>query len=63
MEKCPVCSKGTLALSRYCGVKVCDRCDYHKGLVRCYCGYAADGGNGRQQLAEMGENIEEEEGY
>ena len=29
-------------------------------LARCYCGWAADGGNGRQQLIEMGENVEDD---
>jgi len=29
-------------------------------LARCYCGWAADGGNGRQQLVEMGENVEDD---
>ena len=42
----------------YCGVKVCAYCEYHEGIVRCYCGWAADGGDGRQQLREMGENID-----
>ena len=48
------------AFSSYCGVEVCNECGDHKGLARCYCGWAADGGNGRQQLIEMGETIEEE---
>ena len=29
-------------------------------LARCYCGWAADGGDGRQQLVEMGENVEDD---
>ena len=29
-------------------------------LARCYCGWAADGGNGRQQLVEMKENVEDD---
>ena len=29
-------------------------------MARCYCGWAADGGNGRQQLVEMGENVEDD---
>ena len=24
---------------RYCGAYVCDRCDDHKGLGRCFCGW------------------------
>lgn len=27
--------------SRYCGAKVCDGCDDHEGLARCYCGWPA----------------------
>ena len=46
--------------SRGCGVLVCEKCGDHKGLARCYCGWAADGGNGRHRLQEMGEQIDEE---
>ena len=45
--------------SRYCGVDVCVFCDHHKGLARCYCGWAASGGNGYMELIEMGEIIDE----
>lgn len=51
---------GEYSPSRYCGVQVCSECDDHKGLARCYCGWAADGGNGRVQLQEMGEQIDED---
>jgi len=44
--------------SRQCGVLVCDACDSHKGLVRCYCGWAESGGDGYAELEEMGETIE-----
>jgi len=47
--------------SRYCGAHVCDDCGDHKGLARCYCGWAASGGNGRQELIELCETIEEED--
>ena len=47
--------------SRYCGVKVCIECNHHDGLARCYCGWALDGGDGRTQLVEMGENIGEDD--
>ena len=47
--------------SDYCGAKVCYGCDDHEGLARCYCGWANDKGNGREQLIEMGETIEEDE--
>lgn len=46
---------------RYCGAKVCADCGEHKGLDRCYCGWSRYGGNGRQELIEMGETIEEED--
>lgn len=51
---------GTYEFDRYCGANVCDTCGDHDGLARCYCGWAADGGNGRQQLIEAGENIGDE---
>ncbi|NIR13707.1 MAG: hypothetical protein GWN86_07055 [Desulfobacterales bacterium] len=44
--------------STYCGAMVCDRCGDHQGFDRCYCGWAVSGGNGRQELIEMGENID-----
>ena len=45
---------------RYCGVDVCQDCRDHRGLARCYCGWACSGGDGRAELVEMGEVIEEE---
>lgn len=51
---------GTFWWSRHCGAKVCGSCDAHKGLARCFCGWAASGGDGRQELIEMGETIEED---
>ncbi len=56
--KCTRCSKGKFYWERGCGALVCDECDYHKGLARCFCGWAASGGNGYQELQEMGETIE-----
>lgn len=53
---------GVMSRSRYCGVLVCDRCERHAGLVRCYCGWAESGGDGRVELTEMGETIDEEAG-
>lgn len=47
--------------SRYCGVRVCATCDAHEGLVRCYCGWAASGGNGLQELMDEGETIDPED--
>lgn len=48
--------------STYCGAKVCtdDDCAKHEGLVRCYCGWAEDGGNGRAQLESYGEQIDDD---
>jgi hypothetical protein len=54
-----------------CGAYVCSHCTQHANVnretqqviqtfVRCICGWAQDGGNGRQQLIEMGENLEED---
>lgn len=58
-KTCPQCD-GTAHFSRYCGAYVCDKCGWHVGLVRCWCGWAADGGDGRKQLEELGETIEPE---
>lgn len=46
--------------ARGCGVQVCYDCGDHSGLTRCYCGWAASGGNGYQELEDMGEQIEGE---
>jgi hypothetical protein len=74
-RKCPACGKedciyakpiskpcecGGTIKNRYCGVFVCDECGRHDGLTRCYCGWSESGGDGRGELVEMGEQIEEE---
>ena len=46
-------------LSRSCGAYVCTECDNHEGLARCFCGWSISGKNGRQELEEMGETIDE----
>jgi hypothetical protein len=51
---------GEIRWSKFCGAKVCTNCDNHAGLARCYCGWSANGGNGRQQLEELGETIDPE---
>jgi hypothetical protein len=51
---------GMMRWDRGCGALVCERCDDHDGLARCFCGWSASGGDGRQELIEMGETIEEE---
>ena len=52
----------SMSRSRYCGVWVCDNheCGDHDGLVRCYCGWSASGGNGYDELLACGETIEPE---
>ena len=46
----------------HCGATVCIGCDDHSGgLVRCFCGWSASGGNGYYERQEMAETIEPEE--
>ena len=62
MKYCERCRKPTNhTFSRYCGAWLCDECDYHHGLCRCYCGWSESGNDGRRELEEMGENIEEDQ--
>jgi hypothetical protein len=49
---------GDTVWSRYCGAHICERCDRHVGMVRCYCGWAESGGDGYAELVEAGETIE-----
>jgi len=58
-KPCEACG-GDTELSRFCGVAVCDVCDHHNGLGRCYCGWSSSGGNGHDELVEMGEVIDDE---
>jgi hypothetical protein len=44
----------------HCGALVCIDCGYHDGLARCFCGWAEDGGDGYQQLRDMGEPVDED---
>lgn len=55
------CGSSSWTRNRSCGVWVCDNCEHHLGLVRCYCGWSADGGDGREQLEDMGETIDPED--
>lgn len=59
-ERCdvPICG-GTAPFSNHCAAYVCDRCGNHVGLDRCYCGWSASGGDGRTELIEMGEVIDD----
>jgi len=59
-EPCPHCG-GSVEFSRHCGADVCVQCGWHVGLCRCFCGWAADGGDGRAQLVELGETLEPDE--
>ena len=59
--ECAKCGCATW-FSASCGAEVCNACDHHAGLVRCYCGWSASGSDGRRELVEMGETIEPDEG-
>ena len=52
-------AKDTGQASRECGVSICWECGHHEGLARCFCGWSASGGDGCQELIDMGERIEE----
>lgn len=52
---------GRVEFSRHCGAYVCVQCGWHFDLCRCFCGWAADGGDGREQLRELGEVLEPED--
>ena len=56
MNKCE-CG-GEYLFDRGCGCEVCESCDNHKGMCRCYCGWSLSGGDGYAELEEMGEQIE-----
>jgi hypothetical protein len=62
MKTKPCTNCGSVAnFSNYCAAYVCNDCGSHVGLARCYCGWAESGGNGRQELIDMGETIEPED--
>jgi hypothetical protein len=60
MKLCDKCGSDDIELSRSCGAWVCNKCDHHNGLARCFCGWAASGGDGYKELVELGETIEPE---
>jgi hypothetical protein len=66
MEQVRKCRCGGEAhYQRGCACFICGRCDAHIStggfqLARCYCGWTPHGGNGRVELEEMGENLEED---
>lgn len=57
--ECDKCD-GSTYFVHGCAAEVCDDCDHHKGLARCWCGWSASGGDGRRELVEMGETIDPE---
>lgn len=61
IRECDIC-KSHAYFTAYCGAFVCSNnaCCYHDGLARCYCGWSMSGRNGRVELIEMGENIDED---
>jgi hypothetical protein len=58
-RRCESCN-APARLSRYCGAVVCEECDHHNGLARCYCGWSTSGTSGVVELEEMGEIIDGE---
>ena len=44
-------------MERYCGADICIDGGDHEGRVRCYCGWAENGGNGWEQLVCRDENL------
>ncbi len=58
LQACDACIPGHYEWDNSCGAKVCIKCEHHQGLARCFCGWAADGGDGYRQLLDMGEQIE-----
>lgn len=50
---------GTAPFVNYCAAWVCD-CGKHVGLTRCFCGWSESGGDGRRELIEDGETIDED---
>jgi hypothetical protein len=52
--------RGTAHFANGCGAWVCEVCDAHVGLCKCFCGWSASGGDGRRELIEDGETIEDE---
>lgn len=58
IAKCEICEQPAAEFDRHCGAWVCNECEHHQGLARCYCGWSVSGGDGRAELVEMGETIE-----
>ena len=54
----PKCECKNPVFNRYCGAYICEDCDRHIGLTRCYCGWSEFGEDGLTELWEMGETVE-----
>lgn len=62
LKDCEQCAETqTVEFRDYCGAYVCWECGAHQGLARCYCGWSLSGGDGRRELIEMGEVIDDEQ--
>jgi transposase InsO family protein len=59
-KPCERCGKDTVEFNTYCGARVCCECGHHKGFARCYCGWSVSGQDGRRELEELGETIDED---
>lgn len=57
-DNCPNCGSENYYLASECGVRVCDDCDHHEKLQRCFCGWSRRGEDGRRELEELGEVID-----
>lgn len=58
-KRCDRCG-GESYFGRSCGVDICGSCGRHEGLARCFCGWSLSGRNGRQELEELGEVIDDD---
>ena len=58
-------------ISYACGAWICGYCNHHahvnsstgeitQTLTRCYCGWSESGGNGIEELRDLGENVEDD---
>ena len=56
-KTCPKC-QDSMRMSNHCGAWVCENCDNHEGMARCFCGWSLSGDDGRRELEEMGEVID-----
>jgi hypothetical protein len=57
-KPCDACGQPA-HFNTYCGAWICDSCGKHHGFARCYCGWSLSGRNGRVELEELGETIDD----